>query len=880
MSGLTVWLALSVAFFNPQMTDNFDPNRVEDVRVTNNHRIPAESIRYQLQTKPGGRYSLATIDSDIRRLYAMGNFDNIRVEYEEGQTGRIITFWVQEKKTIRSVKYEGLNAISNSEVIEKLREKGSSVIQESTYDPGKIRKAENVIKTILAEKGHEDATVKAVTEDVPPNAVAVTFKVDEGPRIRIQQINIQGNKVFTAREIKGAMKLVKEADPINSILGKDTYFDLKLADDLTRIRMLYAERGYVRVNISDPVIETKPHPVNRTFPLMRPSPYGVPIPFSAKTLKRYYITIKIDENNQYRLGELRISGNKQFDEAKIKSVLGLSPGDVFNEVKLRDNFLQLKKLYGSKGFVNFTAVPVQGFDEKNKVINLGINIEEDKPYYVNRITFTGNTTTRDKVIRREILLDEGQVFNSTLWDQSMQRLNQLAYFDEIKPEDAEIKLNPNEPAIDINLKVKEKQRNLIGITGGISGIGGSFVGVNYESNNFMGSGDTLGVTLQAGTLQSQYQLSFTQPYLFDRPLTAGFSVYATKFTYNQATDLFGLGTAPTASNSQSQLNFEQKTQGINLFTGYPIKVFNRAGLTFGLSHSETSAINLATSDFFGAVKTQTDQNLLAPQTGTNFSNFYAHSLTPSFTSNHTKGIAFNPTGGYSVSTTFEYTGGLLGGTVNYYRPSVDFRYFHPMNRRRNTFAMRFLTSYVHGFSGTSVPYYQRLFLGGDFDIRGFNFREITPIAFLVHNITTTDASGNSVTKLGDDVVYVGGDTQAVANFEYRIPIVGQIVTLAPYFDIGNAWVVQKGQLTRQVLNSDGQLIPVPVRFLPGTNSGVRTSTGVELQILLPVIRVPFRIIYAQNPNRINGTFYGQLTGAPFTISEKANNFKFTIGRTF
>src|SRR5262249_36160597 len=280
----------------------------------------------------------------------------------------------------------------------------------------------------------------------------------------------------------------------------------------------------------------------------------------------------------------------------------------------------------------------------------------------------------------------------------------------------------------------------------------------------------------------------------------------------------------------------------------------------------TSAINSATSDFFGAVKTQTDQSLTTPLTGTNFSNFYAHSLTPSFTSNHTKGIAFNPSGGYSVSTTFEYTGGLLGGTVNYFRPSADFRYYHPMNKGRNTFAMRFMTSYVHGFSGTSVPYYQRLFLGGDFDIRGFNFREITPIAFLVHNITTTDASGNSVTKLGDDVVYVGGDTQAVFNLEYRIPLVGQFVALAPFFDAGNAWVIKKGQLTRQISNNDETFTAGPLQFLPGTNGRIRTGTGVQLQILLPVIRAPFRIIYAQNPNRIHNTFFGPLTGAPFTIN--------------
>ncbi len=878
--GLTVWLALSFAFLKPQqMTDKFDFNRIEEVRVTNNHRIPAESIRYQLQTKAGDRYNLKTIDADIRRLNATGNFENIRVDTELGETGRIIIFWVQEKKTIRSIKYEGLSSISTSEIAERLKEKGAGISPESTYDTGKIRKAEGIIKTVLAEKGHEDATVKAVTEDAPPNSVALTFKVDEGPRIRVQRITIEGNKVFSSREIKNAMKLVKEANPINSILGRDTYFDLKLADDLTRIRMLYAEHGYVRVNVADPILETKPHPVRKTFPLMRPSPYGIPIPFAKQTLRRYFITLKIQEGSQYRVGDVRISGNRLFDEGRIKNVLGLNSGDIFNEVKLRDNFLQLRKLYGTKGYVNFTAIPSQGFDEKNKVVNLGVNIEEDKPYVVNRITFSGNTSTRDRVIRREIRIDEGQVFNSTLWEQSMQRLNQLSYFDEIKPEDAEIKMNPADSTIDINLKVKEKQRNLLGLTGGISGIGGSFVGLNYESNNFLGTGNTLGLTLQGGTRQSQYQLSFTQPYLFNRPITAGFNIYATKFLYDQSQDLFGLVSVPT-TGTQTLLNFEQKNQGINLFTGYPFKIWNRVGLMFGVSHSETSAINSATQDFFGSIKTQTDQTLTAPLTGTNFSNFHAHTLTPTISRNRTKGLAMNPSGGYSATATFEYTGGLLGGTVNYFRPSIDFRYFHPINKGRNVLAMRFMGAYVHGFSGTSVPYYQRLFLGGDFDIRGFDFREITPIAFLVHNITTTDASGNSVTKLGDDVVYVGGDTQAVFNLEYRIPLVGQFVALAPFFDAGNSWVIKKGQLTRQIVNSDGTFTAVPVQFLPGTNAGIRSSTGVELQILLPVIRAPFRIIYAQNPNRIHNTFFGPLTGAPFTISEPAHQFKFTIGRTF
>jgi len=881
---LTVLLALFFGVVEPQTLQTFDPNRVEDVRVSNNRRVPQDTIKYQLQTKAGDRLNIDVIRADVKRLYAQGHFDDIRVEEEDGKTGKIIIFWVKEKKTIRSVKYEGLNSITNSEVLEKLRDKKATITQESTYDPSKIKKAETIIKMMLAEKGHQDATIEATTEDIPPNSVAVTFKVTEGPKVRIEKINIAGNKIFSDGQIKKVMKLIKETSPITVFNSKDTYFDLKLADDLTRIRMLYAEHGYVRANVLDPIVETKPHQVMRTLPFIRaPFPFGVPLPFWKKKVDRYFITINIEENDQYRVGEVKVTGNKRFNELVIRAILGLVPGEIFNEERLRKSFDNLKKLYGSQGYINFTAVPLQDFDESKKIVNLTINVDEDRQFFVNRIAFSGNTTTRDKVIRREIMVEEGQVFNSSVWDMSLQRLNQLGYFEEIKTEDAEVKPSTTEPQVDINLKVKEKGRNSIGFNGGVSGIGGSFMGLSYETNNFLGFGETLAVTLQGGTRQSQYQFSFTEPYLFDRPLTTGFTVFKTSFRYDQARELFGIDPSklPSGLGFENRLNFEQKGAGFNVFGSYPYRIWNRLGLNFGINHSQTSEINAATKDYFSAVKTQQEQSFLSTAGGGGFSDFHAHTLIPSFSRNRTNGPAISPTSGYSLSTTFEFTGGMLGGTVNYLRPTLDYRLFHPMNKGRNTLAVRFLSSFVTGFRGTAVPYYQRFFLGGDFDIRGFDFRQIGPIAHVVRTIDAVDPeTGNIVSRPFDDVVYVGGDTQGVMNVEYRIPIIGRVFTMAPFFDIGNAWVARKNQLTRQVFDSEGVLTTEQVRFLPGTNSGFRTSTGVELQVMMPVINAPFRLIFAFNPNRIHSQFFGTATGLPFRIDEKAHDFKFTVGRTF
>jgi len=876
-------LALALTRVEPQTLQPPNLNRIEEIRVSGNLRIPKETIKYNLQTREGNQLDRITVRRDIKALYALGLFDDIRVEEEDGKTGKIVTFIVKERKLIRTVKYEGVKSVSISEITDALKEHKAGVNQESIYDPTRIQKAAAVIKMLLAEKGHKDAIVTATTEDIPPGAIAITFKVDEGPKIRIQKITIQGNKALSSRQIKNAMQLVKESNPLTVFTRKDTYFDLKLADDIARIRMLYAEHGYVRANVVEPIVETKPHKVIRTLPLVRPSfPWGIPIPFWTKTPDRYYITIKIEENNQYRVGNVKVTGARLFSEPAIKGMLDMAPGEVFNEQRLRNGSENLKKQYGSRGYINFIAVPVQGFDEANKLINLNVNIEEDRQFYVNRISFTGNTTTRDRVIRREIMVNEGEVFNSMVWDTSMQRLNQLGYFDPIRPEDVELKPSATEPEVDINLKIKEKNRNQIGFSGGVSGIGGGFLGINYENNNFMGLGETLGVTLQGGTRQSLYQFSFTQPYLFDRPLTAGFTVFDTSLRYDQATEVSGLnpGQLPAGSGLQNALNFQQKSLGFNVFTSYPFKIWNRAGLNFGMNHSETSEINPATGDFFNAVITRNNQSLTSTSSGTNFADFYAHTLIPSYTFNHNQGNPAFPSGGSSLSTTFEYTGGLLGGNVNYYRPTLDFRYFHPMNQGRNVLAVRLLGSFVHGFQGTAVPYYQRFFAGGDFDIRGFDFRALSPIAFITRNATSRDAQGNTVSQPFDDIVYVGGDTQGVANLEYRIPVAGHVLTLAPFFDLGNAWVLKRDQLTRQIINARGQLVKVPVMLLPGTNSSIRTSTGMELQILLPVINVPFRVIYAINPNRLDRSFVGPTTGSPFGIHEKFSEFKFTVGRTF
>jgi outer membrane protein insertion porin family len=864
----------------PQATRMPSQNQViEEVRFTNNHRTRTDTLQYQVHTRVGETLNQDTIQRDVRAIFALGSIDDVKVYTQNGTKGVIVTFWIQERPYIRQIEYHGLKSVTQSEIVDKLRDKKVSLNQQTPYDEHRVRQAATLIKALLAEKGRTDAKVVVSTETTPTNDIIVTFNIDEGPKIRIQKIEFEGNTVFSQGQLRGAMKLVKEASPMTVFTGADKYHEGKLADDLTRIRMLYDNNGYLRINVLDPELQIKPTTLHRTLPFIKlPFPYGIPLPFWEKQVDRFYIKIKLEENNQYRIGKVSVAGAKVIPLSTIQGELGLAEGQVYNGGAFRKNLETLKKMYGEKGYVNFTAEPLLDFDEAKKLVNIKVDINEDRQFYVHRIAFLGNTTTRDNVIRRELLINEGDVFNSRAWDLSILRLNQLGYFELIGQGDAEVKTDPTEPQVDVTLRVKEKGRQTINFNGGASGVGGTFVGINYETNNFLGYGESMQVTAEGGTRQSNFVFSFNEPYLLQRPLSAGFSVYARTFKYDQSSQILPVNPVnlPTGLGLESPLNYQEDRRGFSVYSSYPVKLFQRFGLTYQLENIRTTAINPATHDFFAAVGLLERASFIT--SGGAFGAFRARKITPTYTWS-TVDNPIQPSKGRSVTGTFEYTGGPLGGNIDFFRPTVEFRYFRPSTRRRNVIALRMMSSYLRGFNGLGPPFYERFFMGGDFDIRGFDFRAITPMSFLTRTVTTVDQLGNPANQLFDDIAYVGGDTEAVANFEYRIPLVGPI-TMVPFLDAGNTWVTNKSVLTRQVVGPNGQIDIEAIQFLPGTNSGLRASTGIEFQVVLPIINAPFRMIFAYNPLRINQTFFGPTTGLPFAIREPNHAVKFTIGRTF
>src|SRR5260370_36892924 len=265
----------------------------------------------------------------------------------------------------------------------------------------------------------------------------------------------------------------------------------------------------------------------------------------------------------------------------------------------------LKPFYASGGYINFTSIPTPSFDEQKKQVSFDIDVDEGKQFSVRRIEFTGNTTTRDKVIRRELVLEEGQLYNEQYWKVSIQRLNQLGYFDQIKPDDptvTERHLDEKGGTVDLTLKLKEKGKNQIGLSGGVSGLSGSFIGLSYTTNNFLGLGDTLTVQANIGSTQRDVTLGFTQPYLFDRPLSAGFSIYDRKIIYDQARQsalISGQQLAISQAQLQSLQNYTQNSKGFTVNASYPLhRGFKRVSATYSYDISTVVAVTTASQNLF------------------------------------------------------------------------------------------------------------------------------------------------------------------------------------------------------------------------------------------------------------------------------------------
>jgi len=990
---------------------------VESVDITGNRRLRKDDILYYVQTRPGDPYNPEQVQRDYQAILALGFFDKTatRVLTADGARGGInVIFEVRELPIIRDLTFEGLKSVAESDVLKAFREKRVGVSKESIYDPVKARNAIRVIKELLAAHGHPNATVEERGEEVSATSRAITFAVREGERVRVVEVQFEGNTNFSDGKLRGAMKYVKEAGLITRFKGQDILDREKLDVDLRLVDNYMHAKGYLQARHGEPRVESL-GPRRTGFPIL-------PLPFLSSTDEGLRVTVPIIEGKIYRLGDLKVEGNSIFSEDQIKAVVGLNKGDIADGEKIsKALFENLKKYYGSQGFIEYTPEPVPTFKDNPQNPNEGIvdfvvTIEEGKQFTLRRLEFIGNTFTRDNVLRREVLINEGDIYNQVNWEYSVVKLNQLGYFNPIeKDKDVDIRTNEEEANVDLNLKVSERGRQQISFNGGISGIGGSFFGLEYSTNNLLGRGEVLSLNLAAGNRQRSFQFSFTEPYIKDRPVSAGFSIFAftqqffgegTFLSQNVNAQIDFLNSQTNLTNINSENLFTRNSYGASLFASAPLSEFyrkrpftqfSRIGASYQLSLSSVKdpKVNANTTNsttFIPVIYSQP--------------NIITSRATLTFTYD-TRNASIDPTSGRELSVAVALSG--LGGDVRTYEPTVSFTQFFPMRRKKSTrpevFGFRILAGSVGSFATSAkvknanslafvdgVPIFERFFLGDEFTIRGYNVRSISPAAPLDTFVTSrnvviasnatgtpvavpgvpgslasigtfTGLSGSNVASLPRSFTSVGADTQALGNFEYRIPILGEALSLAAFADIGSAFNLRSKKdqgfssnflddqpflstvgaiacprfatgiapvsLSTLALCKDSRLATSPFLglvlrdnrivsqaelqgaatggvdpqtqmpfgfqsvFLRGqaqTNTVVRlsqsifdkigdfrSSMGMEVRVQVPVINVPFRLIFAYNPNARKDQL---IDGFPFFFNEKKKVIRFSVGRTF
>jgi outer membrane protein insertion porin family len=1015
LAGITTLFAIT----GPVTAQQNQPQRlVENVEVIGNRRLRKDDILYYIQTRPGDPYNEAQIQRDYQTLLTLNFFDKTatRVFTENAPRGGYnVIFEVKELPIIRDMTFEGLKSVQESDVLKAFRERRVGVSKENVYDPVKVRAAMRVIKEMLAASGHPNATVTEETEEVSATSLAITFKVDEGDRVRVVDIQFEGNTVFSDGQLRGAMKFVKEAGLITRFKSTDILDREKLEYDLRLVDNYMRSKGYLQARHGEPRVESVGK--RRTgFPIL-------PLPLISSVDEGLRVTVPIVEGKVYRLGEFKVEGNSIFSEAQIRAVIGLNKGDIADGERVTKGlFENLKKFYGQQGFIEYTAEPVPTFQDNPQnpnegIVDFTVTIEEGKQFTLRRLEFVGNTFTRDNVLRREVLINEGDIYNDAYWEYSVVKLNQLGYFNPIdKDKDVDRRTNDEEATVDLSLKVSERGRQQISFNGGISGIGGSFFGLEYSTNNLLGRGEVLSFNLAAGNRQRSFQFSFTEPYIKDRPISAGFSLFAfsQKF-FGEGTFLSqNLAAQQDVFNQQFNFNdvdeqnlFTRDSYGGSIFVSAPLSEFyrkrrftqfSRVGASYQLSLSTVKDPEVNTSD---PNNTSTFIPIIYKQP-----NILTSRVTTTF-SYDTRNASIDPTSGRELSVAIAVAG--LLGDVRTYQPTLSYTQFFPMRRKHSkhpeVFGFRIIAGTVGSFAISDkvrnanslafvdgVPIFERFFLGDEFTIRGYNVRSISPIAPVDSFITSrnvqfaSNASGNpevipelpqaaatalgtftgpsgaNVASLPRSFTSIGGDTQLLGNFEYRIPIISDAVSIAAFADIGTAFNIRtKGDQSfssefladQPFLSTVGVLpcarfgtnVPIslsslalctnnnlaaspflslvardnrivtqaeleaaqtgdinPITLLPRgfqpvflrgeaqTNSVVRlsqslfdsigdyrSSLGMEVRVQVPVINVPFRLIFAYNPNARPNQF---IDGFPFFFNEKKKVIRFSVGRTF
>ena len=775
------------------------------------------SLPSQKLWKPYNEKAEETIIADHKRLWATNFLDDLSIEtadytFSNGVVGKLIIYNMEERQRIKNMVYnDGTKEIEQAKVEERLRELGITIRLDSFVDQATEKRVANVVREMMVEKGFQEAKVEPVHEPMPgaPKSVALKFKVTEGPKVKISRVDFAGNKVYGDGKLKGRMKTNKGGG-FWIFPGSGVYQEDKFEEDAQHIIDFYREKGYLQSDVGQPNLK-----------FLRDS--------SDKKTRFMTLEIPITEGTRYRLDKFDFAGNDKVPANVLRPLFKLKAGDFYNEKRLRDGLDKAKEIYGAGGHFEMTPLPDFAFDGDK--VNVTMRINEGKQYFINRITFLGNTTTRDNVIRREMRLYENAVFNTEALKFSVRRLNQLGYFKPLEDQkNIQIDKTPGvDNKVDVSLKLEEQNRNQLSFGAGVSQYDGVFGQLSFSTANFMGRGETFTVSMQSGARVSDYQVAFTEPFLFDRPITGSIDLhkrniqYIDQFTQGSTGGNITLG-LPLANFTHFYMNYSYDRVSVGDLNQ---AFFDGGACYFTVEGCQPIDIHNLPPEYLDIVRQSPylSDALLIGQGGRRV----ISKFTPTFSLNSIDNPV-TPVTGRRYTASFAVAG--LGGDTRYLNPTIEGVWFLQQSRR-TTLGLRAQAEYIRPFgSSRPLPIFERLVLGGGYSVRGYDLRTICP-------------------RDENSRIVIGGNKSLLFNAEYLISVAGP-VRLILFYDAGQ--VQDTGVQFRQ--------------------RDFITSTGAEIRFFMPVLNVPFRLIFASNPQRKGVLNYS--TG----LEEKAFRFRFDVGSTF
>jgi outer membrane protein insertion porin family len=669
--------------------------RIRAIEVKGNQKVETSTIQFYIRTRVGDEFSVARIREDILRIYRLGFFKDVQVDVEEFEGGLKVAFIVVEEPLVREVNITGTQAVKREEVEGKLALKSSSVLNRN-----QVRDSLDKIRQLYQEKGYFFADAEAVYTDVGPDEIDLTIRITEGEKILVKRITFVGNRAIEPWELKNAME-TKEKTLISFITGTGVYQRETLRNDLRRIEAFYQTRGFLRAEISEPDVRVDPQ------------------------AQGIFITIAIKEQDQYRVGRLRVEGDDLFSAIELKNTMKLQEGEIFDRSQLANDILRLTDRYTERGYAFADIVPLTNIDQEKRLVNVEVQIDRGPQVRVGRILIVGNEITRDKVIRREVRLNEGDLFDSSKLRRSRQRLGNLGFFEEVK---LDTRRRPEEDLVDLEVRVKEQPTGAFTAGAGYSSTQSVIGTASIRQNNLFGRGQRLALSAAISGISADFTLSFTEPYFLDSQISLGLEAFNRSFDYE---------------------SFESRETGGGLRFSRALGEYVRVGLGYRYEDINITDVSEDASQRIKDLAGRSTSSVITPSVAWD-----------------SRDNQFNPTRGYYHFASFDFAGGPLGAENQFYKATAEANWYYPLIGDI-VFSARGRVGYADGWGDKDLPLLERFFVGTqNVTIRGYRLEDVGP----------QDINGDPI----------GGNSLVLLSGQLRFPVT-EGLSLVGFIDAGNLY---------------------------------------------------------------------------------------------